>query len=92
MAKYLMLGKYTVDSVKGISAERTQKAVGVIEKVGGKVHQMYVLLGGNDLALIVDLPGNTEALKASVDLAKATGIAFTTSPAVSVEEFDKLAG
>ena len=29
-------------------------------------------------------------MKASIELAKATGIGFTTSPAVTVEEFDKI--
>ncbi len=29
-------------------------------------------------------------MKASIELAKLLGIAFTTSPAVTLEEFDKL--
>jgi len=40
----------------------------------------------------VDFPGVAEAMKASVALAKLTGIGFTTSPAVPIEEFDKLVG
>ena len=36
------------------------------------------------------LPGMKQALKASVALSKMTGIAFTTSPAVTLEVFDKL--
>jgi uncharacterized protein with GYD domain len=51
---------------------------------------MHALLGQNDLVFIADLPGNDTAMKASVALAKTTGIAFSTSPAVTVEEFDKL--
>jgi hypothetical protein len=39
---------------------------------------------------VVTLPSLEAALKASVALSKQTGIAFTTSPAISVEEFDKL--
>ncbi len=31
-----------------------------------------------------------EAVKVSAALSKQTGIAFTTAPAVTVEEFDKL--
>jgi hypothetical protein len=42
------------------------------------------------LALIVELPDTQKAVKASVEMSKLTGIASTTSPAVSVEEFDTL--
>jgi uncharacterized protein with GYD domain len=51
---------------------------------------MYALLGPYDLVFIVDLPGTQEAMKASVKLSKATGIAFTSCPAMTVEHFDKL--
>ena len=90
MAKYLMLGKYSAEAVKGIAAERTKKVSEVIEKTGGKVEAMYALLGNYDLAFIADFPGTKEVLKASIIITKLTGIAFTTSPAISVEEFDKV--
>lgn len=92
MAKFLMLGKYSQEAIKGITAERTKRVVDAIEKNGGKVSSMYALLGNYDLAFMVDFPGNSEAMKASVTLSKLTGIAFTTSPAVTVEEFDKMTG
>jgi len=90
MATFLMLGKYSLEAVKKISGERTEKAVRIIEEFGGKVKSMYALLGEWDLVFIVDLPGIEEALKASVAMAKMTGISFKTSPAVSVKEFDRL--
>ena len=91
MATYFLFGKYTSDGVKGISADRTEKAKEELKKIGGTLKDAYALLGDYDLAIIVDLPGNEEAMKASLALAKMTGIAFTTSPAVSIEQFDKLA-
>jgi uncharacterized protein with GYD domain len=54
------------------------------------VESIYALLGEKDLVFIVNFPGTEQAIKASVALSKATGIAFTTLPAVTVEEFDKL--
>jgi uncharacterized protein with GYD domain len=92
MATFIMFGKYTTASVKEISAERTVQATAVIENLGGKVKAGYALLGETDLLLIVDLPGMKEAMQASVKLNKLLGIGFTTSPAVNVEEFDKLFG
>lgn len=92
MAKFLMLGRYSQEAVKGITAERTKKVVDTIEKAGGKVDSMYALLGNYDLAFIVDFGGTAQAMKASVALTKLTGIGFTTSAAITVEEFDRLIG
>ncbi len=90
MAMYLMLGKYSLEAVKGISAARTSQVTKVIEKTGGKVKSMYALLGRYDLAFLVDFPETTNAMKASIAVTKLTGIGFNTLPAVTVEEFDAL--
>lgn len=92
MAKFLMLGKYSHEAIKGITAERTKRGASIIEKAGGKVDSMYALLGNYDLVLLVDFPGIPEAMKASVALTKLTGISFKTSPALPVEEFDEMMG
>jgi len=91
MGKFVMLGRYSSESIKGISADRTKKGVEAIEKAGGKVNSIFALLGDYDLLLVVDFPGINEAIKASVTLTKLTGISFNTSPAISVDEFDKIA-
>jgi uncharacterized protein with GYD domain len=85
-----MFGKFSVDSVKGISAERTKKSTALIQSYGGKVRALYALLGETDVVAIVDFPGVNEAMKASVELTKLLGISFTTAPAVTVDEFDRL--
>jgi uncharacterized protein with GYD domain len=91
MATYLMFGKYSVEALKGISARRTEEAKALVKQHGGELKARYALLGFVDLVMVVDLPDTARAMAASATLAKATGIAFTTAPAVSVEEFDKLA-
>jgi len=92
MAKFLMLGKYSSEAAKGMSGERTKKGVGAIEKAGGKIDFMYALLGAYDLAFVVDFPGVKDAMKASIALTKATDIGFSTLPAITIEEFDKIVG
>lgn len=92
MVKFLMLGKYSQAAIEGIAASRTKKAIELIEKNGGKVNSMYALLGNYDLAFIVEFGGIQEAMEASVALAKLTGVGFVTSPAITVEEFDKIMG
>ncbi len=90
MTTFVMLGKYSSESVQGISAARTKNATDLIRGFGGEVRSIYALLGEKDLVVIVDLPGIEAAVKASVALSKATGIAFTTCPAIEVKTFDAI--
>jgi len=90
MATYLMFGKYSPEALKSMSAKRTTEAKALIKKNGGELKAAYAVLGDVDLVMIVDLPDTARAMAASAALAKATGIGFTTAPAVSVEEFDRL--
>jgi uncharacterized protein with GYD domain len=85
-----MLGKYSSEALKGISAGRTDKSLKIIKKFGGEVKSMYALLGEIDLVFILTFPDVEKAMQASVALNKLTGISFTTLPAVTVEEFDKV--
>lgn len=90
MSTFFMLGRYSSGALKEISAKRTVKGAAVIGDLGGQLKAGYALLGETDLIFIVDFPGVKEAMKASVELTKLFGISFTTLPAVTVEEFDKL--
>jgi uncharacterized protein with GYD domain len=90
MSTYFMFGKYSIGAMKEISAERSVKATAVIGDLGGEIKAGYALLGETDLVIIVDFPSMKKAMKASVELTKLLGIAFTTAPAVTMEEFDKL--
>ena len=90
MSTFFMLGKYSSEGLKGISAGRTDKALKIIKKFGGEVKSMYALLGEIDLVFILTFPDVEKAMQASVALNKLTGISFTTLPAVTVEEFDKV--
>jgi uncharacterized protein with GYD domain len=92
MTTYLMFGKYSPESAKSISAKRTTQAMDLIKKHGGEFKTGYGLLGDVDLVLVVDLPDTERAMQTSAALTKLLGISITTSPAVMVEDFDKLLG
>ncbi len=92
MPIFMFFGKYSSESLKGISSERTDRAVNLIKKNGGKVISMYAVLGEHDLVFTLDFPDAEKALATSVELNKLTGISFTTSPVVEVEKFDKIVG
>ncbi len=91
MATFFMFGKYSSEAAKGISAERTEKAREAIEKLGGRVRAIYVLLGEYDLVIIADLPRMAEAMQASIALHRLTDISFFTAAAMPIEEFDEMA-
>ena len=92
MATYVMLGRYSAEAVKGISADRTRRARALIEEHGGTVLSMYALLGDCDLLVIADLPDADAALLASLGLTRLTGVAFSSSPAMEIAHFDEVAG
>ena len=92
MSTYLMFGKYSMEAVKAISAERTQESMALIKENGGEFKGGYALLGDIDLVLIVDMPDTEHAMKTSAALSNLLGISFSTAPAVSVEDFDKFMG
>lgn len=92
MSIFLMFGKYSSDGARDISSDRTEKARAVIQKNGGKIISMFAVMGEHDLVFTIDFPDADQAIATSVALYRLTGIHFTTSPVVDVEQFDKLVG
>lgn len=89
MATFMMFGRYSAQGLKGISAKRTEETKALIKEHGGELLSGYAVAGGIDIVLTVELPDNARAMAVSAGLTKLTGVAFTTSPAVTLEEFDK---
>ena len=90
MATFIMFGNYSLDSVKHISAQRTDASIELIKKNGGELKEGYSLLGETDIILIVEFPDFKQAMKTSAELSKLLGISFTTAPALTMGDFDKL--
>ena len=90
MITCFMFGRFPQEAYLDISPNRTHSAVMVLSEFEGEVKSMYALMGENDLVFIVDFPEINQALLASVALSKELGISFTTSPAITVEEFDAM--
>ena len=92
MATYLQYGKYTPDAVKKISQTRYGKVNTIVKKNKGKILSTFILVGDDDhdFVNIVEFPGIDEAIKVSIELYKATGMSFTTTPALEVKSFFNL--
>ena len=91
MATFFLFGMYSEAALKDISAKRTEKSTAIINKFKGKYKSGYALMGENDLVLIVEFPGIEQAVQCSLALHKLTGISFSTSPAIPIDQFDELA-
>ena len=92
MQTFFMMGKYTAESMRDVSSNRTEKAVKLINELEGKVISMYALLGEYDLALIVQFGDTQKAMKASLGISMLSNISFTTLPAITVDDFDRIMG
>ena len=92
MATFFIFGRYSSESIKSVSVERTRRVHRVIEDVGGHIKGIYALMGEYDLVIIAELPNMGEAMKASVALKRLTDISFFTAAAMPIEEFDQLVG
>ena len=91
MQTFFFFGTYTPDAIEGIDARRTKQAEETITGFGGTLRSVYALLGEYDIVMIVDLPGVPEALQVSIALNQKTGISFSSSPALPVADFDRVA-
>jgi len=87
MKTFLMFGKSSSEELKEISLKYRTEIVSLVNNLGGDVRSMYVMLGEKSLVFIFAFPGTRGALQASTALSKLTGISFTTSPVVPVDEF-----
>lgn len=92
MTVFIMTGRYSAEALKEISSQRTAEAVEIIEQCGGRLLAAYATMGDTDIVSIVEMPGVSDAMKASVALTRAFGISFSTMPALPMEDFDKLVG
>ena len=96
MAKYLVLGSYTPEGLKGF---RKDKASGrreatrqAVESLGGKVEAHYYAFGEHDAVSIFDFPDNAAAAAFAVAVSAAGLVRTQTIPLLTVEEADKALG
>ena len=90
MSIFLLFGRYSTEAIKDISPDRTEKVRDLIKKHNGKIISMYAVMGDHDLVFTINFPDAKNAIATSVALYKLTGIHFTTSAVVDVEQFDTL--
>jgi uncharacterized protein with GYD domain len=88
MRTFLMFGKSSSEELKEISLKYRAEVINLVESFGGDVRSMYVMPKEKYLVFIFVFQGIKRAMKASIALSNLTGISFTTSPAVPVDEYN----
>jgi uncharacterized protein with GYD domain len=93
MPKYLYVGSYTADGVKGVLKEggssRRDAVQRLIESAGGKLEALYFALGETDFYIVADFPDNVSSLSATL-LVNASGTVRTKTVALlTPEEVDE---
>ena len=92
MGSFFMFGRYSPEAAEKISIERTRDVHAIVERLGGKIKAIYAMLGEYDVVIVAEFPRMAEAMIASIQLKKHTGISFFTAAALPIEEFDSLIG
>ena len=93
MAKFLLLGRYTVEGVKALLKEGGSKrrvaVTAMLEGVGGKVEGFYYAFGGSPAVTIVDVPDNVTAAAVTFAINAAGMASVETIPLITAEEVDQ---
>jgi len=83
MPKYLLEVSYTLDGIKGLSAEggsaRVAAVTAATEAAGGKIESFYFAFGDKDAYVIVDYPDAVTAAGAVLAVTAAGGPEFGPS-------------
>jgi uncharacterized protein with GYD domain len=93
MPKYLSMGSYTVDGIKGVLKEggtgRRKAVQTAIEALGGKMEAYYFAFGEADVVVISDVPDNVTALALAIGIGSTGTVSLKTTVLVTPEEVDQ---
>jgi len=92
MAKYMLRVNYTLEGIRGVTAQggsaRKTAAAQAIKSVGGKLESFYFAFGGTDVYVIADFPDNTAAASVALAVAAAGGVTCETVVLIPPDEID----
>jgi uncharacterized protein with GYD domain len=92
MPKYLLEVSYTLDGIKGLSAEggsaRVAAVTAATEAAGGKIESFYFAFGDKDAYVIVDYPDAVTAAGAVLAVTAAGGARVRTVVLLTPAEVD----
>jgi len=95
MAKYLIVGKYNSDGMKGICREggaaRRSTVADIVKNLGGNLESFYFAFGENDVYSVIDLPNNVSAAAMAMHISASGTTEVNVTVLLTPEEIDKAA-
>ena len=95
MARYLFVGSYTAEGIKGVLATggtaRRDAIASMVSNLGGTVESFYFAFGQDDAYAVMDLPDNVNAAAAAMAVAASGVASVKTVVLLSPEEVDRAA-
>lgn len=93
MPKYLFVGSYTAEGVRGLlkdgGSKRRAVAQRAVESVGGRLEAFYFAFGDNDVVGIADVPDNASIAAVSLAVSASGAFSFKTTVLLPAEEIDQ---
>ena len=92
MNTYIVLGNYTDKGVAAIknSPKRRAGVRTLLKKLGGRMKDFYLVLGGPDLVVIVELPNDETAARFALTVGSAGFVRTTTLKAFGEKDYHKI--
>jgi uncharacterized protein with GYD domain len=93
MPKYLFLGSYLDEGLKGLLKEggskRREASEQAIKGLGGRLEAYYYAFGEHDFVIIADLPGNVDATALSLTANMSGAVKSRVTVLMTPEEVDQ---
>ena len=93
MPKYLSLGSYTVDGIRGVMQEggtgRRKAVQAAIEAMGGKMEAYYFAFGEHDVVVISEVPDNVTAAALAIGIGSTGTVSLKPTVLLTPEELDQ---
>jgi uncharacterized protein with GYD domain len=96
MAKYLIVGSYSPDGLRGLMKEKASGRKAAVTQalagVGGKLESVYYAFGDADVYIVCDFPDNVSAAALSIAVTSTGLVRTKTTPLLTIEEADQALG
>src|SRR5690242_17422039 len=93
MPKYLSLGSYTDDGIRGVLQEggtgRRKAVQAAIEAMRGKMEAYYFAFGEHDVVVISDVPDNGTAAALAIGIGSTGSVSLKATVLLCREELDQ---
>lgn len=92
MNSYIVLGNYTEKGIAAIkqSPKRRAGVRKLLEKLGGRMKDFYLTMGGPDLVLVIELPSDEAAARFALTVGSAGFVRTTTLKAFPEKAYRKI--